>query len=355
MSPSAAAVTGSGPVMRTQVLVKPGCVELAELPRPQAGPGEIVLRVRAALTCGTDVKAFIRGHPKFPMPTPFGHEFAGEVAEVGKGAQGFREGDAIMTTPSAPCGACYLCRHGDENLCDAIMADYVLGGYGEYVRLPARLVQRNTFQKPPALDFSEAALLEPLSCVAHGLTMVPLRPDDTVAIIGAGAIGLLHLMALHASGIENVIVVGRGEERVARARRLGARTAVAGGVDGAREIVLASTEGRGADVVIECTGQVAVWEAAPSLARKGGFVVLFGGCPGGSTATFDTARLHYDQIRLISPFHFTTRAVRRAFELLASGTIDGRQLLSGEFSLEALVDALNRHERGDGIKYVIRP
>lgn len=342
-------------LMRTNLLVRPGEIALAEVERPSAGPGEVVVRVRAALTCGTDLKAFLRGHPKFPMPTPFGHEFSGEVAEVGPGVGSFHEGDAIMAVPTAPCGECYYCAHGDENLCDEVMNEYVLGGFGEYVQLPARIVSLNMFPKPAGIGFAQAALLEPLSCVVHGLEMVPLRPEATVVLIGAGAISLLHALVLRAMGVGKLIIVGRGESRVAQARQLMGARVLSGGVEMALDPVLELTGGHGADVVIECTGQVEVWTHAPTLARRGGWVVLFGGCPAGSRVTFDTKRLHYDQVRIVSPFHFTPRAVRRAYDLLAGGAIDGRSLISGEVPLESLQEALMRHHRGEGVKYAVIP
>jgi L-iditol 2-dehydrogenase len=341
--------------MQAYVLQRPGVIELQHVPRPEPEPAGVVVRVRAALTCGTDLKAFVRGHPKFPMPTPFGHEFAGEVAAVGRGVRGFREGDAVMTAPTAPCGACYYCRREQENLCPQVLGTMVLGAYAEYVRVPGHVVRTNMYHKPDGLPFAEAALLEPLACVLHGLGQVVVRPDDTVVLIGAGAFALLHVLALRSRGVERVVVVTRGERRAAEARRLGADPVITGGVEHAVERVQALSEGRGADVVIECTGQVAVWERAPALARPGGQVVLFGGCPAGSFVHFDTGRLHYDEVRVVSPFHFTPRDVHAAYELLGDGAFPAAALLSGSYPLTELGTALTRLQRGEGAKYVILP
>ncbi len=341
--------------MQAHVLVRPGEISLCEVPRPLPGPEEVVIRIRAALTCGTDLKAFARGHPKFPMPTPFGHEVAGEIADAGARVRGFREGDAIMAVPTAPCGQCYYCQREQENLCESVMQTMVLGAYAEYIKLPARLVKVNLYRKPDSVSFPVAALLEPLACVLHGLEFVSLRPDDTVVLIGAGAISLLHLLVLRAMGIERLAVLGRRAKRAQHAKRLGADRVFIGGLPDGRDQVLAYTHGRGADVVIECTGQVPVWEAAPGLARRGGQVVLFGGCPSGTQSRFDTQRLHYDQLRLISPFHFTPRAVRRAYELLGSSGFNGQALISGAFPLPDLELALREHARGDGIKFAVVP
>jgi L-iditol 2-dehydrogenase len=208
--------------MRSHVLVEPGKLELREVPRPTAGPGEIVVRVRTALTCGTDVKAFLRGHPKWPMPTPFGHEFSGEVAELGAHTAGFREGDAVMAVPTAPCGHCYYCERQQENLCESVMATMVLGAYADFVKLPARIVGMNVYPKPESISFATGALLEPLACVMHGLEFVRTRPNDTVVMIGAGPIALLHLLALRQGGVGRILVLVRNERRAAAAKRAGA-------------------------------------------------------------------------------------------------------------------------------------
>lgn len=341
-------------MMRGYVLVRPGTIELRELPRPRPDPDGVVVRVRAALTCGTDLKAYLRGHPKIPMPTPFGHEFAGDVAEMGSAVRGLREGDAIMAAPTAPCGACYYCRREQENLCPQVMQTMVHGAYAEYLKLPGAVVRTNLFAKPAAIPFTEAALLEPLACVVHGLSHVRLRPDDTVVLIGAGAIALLHVLLLRARGVEQVVVLARSPGRAAQAQALRARVLPVGAED-ARAPVLELTQGRGADVVIECTGQEHVWELAPQLARRGGQVVLFGGCPSGTAVRFDTHRLHYDQVSVASPFHFTPRDVRAAYELLSSGEFGGRALVSAEYPLERLGEALDRQRRGEGAKFAIVP
>jgi L-iditol 2-dehydrogenase len=235
------------------------------------------------------------------------------------------------------------------------MDTMVLGAYAEYVRLPATVVETNTFRKDSSLDYSEAALLEPLSCVVHGIDKLSLRPDDRVLIIGAGAISLLHLLVLKSLGIEQVFVLGRRQHRAQAAVDLGATVLLAPDAVGAREQVLAMTEGRGADIVIECTGQPQVWEQAVHYARRGGTVVLFGGCPTGTRVSFDTGRLHYDQITLMSPFHFTPRDVRKAYHLLTSGKIDGRPLISGTYTFPDLSQVLALLQQGQGIKYALVP
>ncbi len=341
--------------MKAHVLVRPGQLELRDMPMPRADEDGIVVRVRAALTCGTDLKTYLRGHPKFEMPMLFGHEFSGEVAEVGAEVRGLREGDAIMAAPTAPCGSCHYCLRQQENLCPDVMPKMVHGAFAEFIKLPGAVVRSNLYSKPSQLPFREAALMEPLACVEHGLSFVTPREDDIVVLIGGGAITLLHLLALRARGCQGIVVVARNPKRAEEAWRAGATDVILADARDARQQVLAMTEGRGADLVVECTGQVEVWQAAPTLARIGGQVILFGGCVSGSTVTFDTDRLHYDQVQMISPFHFTPRDVRRAFELLASGAVKGDHLIAAEHRLEDLPLALDALRAGGGPKFAIVP
>jgi L-iditol 2-dehydrogenase len=340
--------------MRAGVLVEPGRLEVIDVDRPIAGPDEVVLRVHAALTCGTDLKAFRRGHPKWPMPTRFGHEFSGVLAEVGGQVGRFREGDAVMAAPTGPCGECFWCARRQENLCETIMPEMVLGGYAEYVKLPARVVRSNLYSKPENLSFAEAALLEPLSCVLFGLEETRLTPGEVAVVIGGGAIALLHLIVLRLRGL-TVWVVARNPARAAAARALGATRVFEGSVPDIDAPLRDSTGGRGADLVIECTGQKDVWEMAPRLARKGAEVILFGGLPAGSRVELDATMIHYDQVRLRSPFHFTPRAVRSAQEMLAQGAFDAGTLLSSTVALDDLPLVFSWMQEGRGIKYVIEP
>lgn len=341
--------------MLANVLIKPGQIELREIETPSAGTGEVIVKVKAALTCGTDLKTFLRGHPKFPLPTLFGHEFSGEIAQVGKGVQKFREGDQVMSVPSGPCGTCYFCQRSQENICDSAMANYALGAYAEYIRVPAQVVSQNMFEKPASLPYKEAALLEPLACVIHGLSLVNFREDDTVIIIGAGAIGLLHMMALQAYGLKRIVVIGRKPYKLQLARQLGAFHVIDATTGLTREEVHHITNGRGADVVIECTGQPTVWEASVNMVRRGGEVIFFGGCKQGSTVSFDTHRLHYDQVTIRSPFHLTRASVRESYELLADGRLKGYPLITDTYPLDRLSEVFSLLQQGDCIKYAVIP
>jgi L-iditol 2-dehydrogenase len=332
--------------MQALILHEPGCLTPGRVEVPTPGPGEVLVKVEAATTCGTDLKAFLRGHPQIPMPGVLGHEYSGVVQEVGADAP-FHVGEAVMGVHSAPCQDCFWCNRGQENLCESIMATKVLGSYAEYLLVPAHIAKLNLFHKPDRLSFEQASLLEPLSCVAQAVQMLHLRPDTTALIIGPGAIGLMFVSALRLMGVGDITLLGRNRDRLAVGERLGARVDQYEGFQ--------VQDSRRYDLVIECTGQVTVWEKSIDFARRGGTVVLFGGCPSGTSASFDTRKLHYDQITLLSPFHFGSQAVRSAREWLLDDRLDLSPLLSGERKLEEGPAVFDDLKAGRGIKYVFRP
>lgn len=341
--------------MKSAMLISPGLLEIStKTPIPEPGPGEVVIKVRTALTCGTDLKAYKRGHPKIPMPSPLGHEFSGDVHAVGEGVDGFAPGMPVMGVHTAPCGTCGNCIRGRQNLCDSTMEHKVLGAYAEYLKLPAPIVSQNLYHKPEQLSYAEAAMLEPLACVVHGLDLVKHYTYNNVLVLGAGPIGLLHLM-MHKSMGRRVVVAGRNPERLELAGRLGADSVVDSKIDDVAWKVIEATDGAGADLVIEATGSTEVWEAAAMLVRKGGIVMLFGGCPQGATACFDTARVHYDEIMLMGAFHFTPADVRVAYDALVQKDIIVTPLISGDYPLSELETAFRRLDAGHGIKYAIIP
>ncbi|HVL39026.1 MAG TPA: alcohol dehydrogenase catalytic domain-containing protein [Fimbriimonadaceae bacterium] len=332
--------------MRSLVLQEPGCIAVCQTPVPEPRAGEVLIEVKAATTCGTDLKAYTRGHPQIPMPGLFGHEYSGVVSAVGEGAP-FEVGQAVMGVHSAPCQNCYWCERGQENLCESIMATKVLGSYAEYLLVPAHVARLNLFDKPDELSFDRASLLEPLACVAQAVSLLPVQADAEVLVIGPGAIGLMFVSTLRHLGYTSITLAGRNPKRLEVGGRIGAKTAPLHSIP--------LPHGRGFDLVIECTGSVEVWEQSLGFVRRGGTVVLFGGCPTGTHAAFDTRRVHYDQITLLSPFHFGTQAVRQAREWLLDPTLNLDGILSGERELEEGDVVFEDLRAGRGIKYVFRP
>jgi L-iditol 2-dehydrogenase len=334
------------------ILKMPGVIVIDEAKLPVPSEGELVVRVRSALTCGTDLKAYIRGHTLIPMPGFFGHEFSGIVAEKGKGVSRFKVGDPVMSVHSAPCLNCQYCKMLLYNLCESLMLTKVLGAFSEYILIPAHVVRQNVFRKPDSLSFKEAAFLEPLSCVVHSIDPINLNKKSIILIIGAGPIGLLHLMIAKTQGAK-VLITGLEAERLETAKKLGADAVFH--PSQAKESVCDFTSGMGVDYVFECTGQPVVWESSVDYLRRGGTVILFGGCKKGTLVNFSAERLHYDEITLKGTFHFTPLDVRKAFSILKKKEIEVKELISGTYPLKEIEKAFTRLIKGQGIKYAILP
>ena len=340
--------------MRAMVFHGPGDLRFEEVPVPTPAPGEVLLRIDAALTCGTDVKTLRRGHPVMipRVPTVFGHEFAGTVAAVGAGVKRLREGDRLAVANSAPCGECPLCFAGRPNLCEDLL--FVNGAYGEYIALPPRLVGCNVVRlaRTPA---TRAAFAEPLACAMLGIERARIEPGQTVVVFGHGPLGCLLAMVAGARKCR-VIVVGKAGWRFDRVRAL--RLAECIDASGSADVVAelrAMTGGRGADVTIDATGRPEVWEQAMAAVGRGGSVVFFGGCAPGTSVNVNTHRAHYEELTLVGAFHHTPELIRQAIEALEAGTVRPDGLLTHTLGLGDVPDALALMARGEALKVLIEP
>jgi len=350
-------------VKRTMKAVRfyaPGKIALEDVGIPKIGSDEILVKVKAALTCGTDVKMYKRGHPKVKPPITLGHEFAGTVAETGKEATTrFNTGDKVAVANSAPCNGCFFCKIGKPNLCDQLLATLigfsVDGSFAEYVRVPAPIVRQNTYKMPGNIPFEEAALLEPLACAVNGNDAANIGLGDTVVIVGSGPIGLAHLQLTRLKGASKVIVTDLKEERLKIAAQLGADVVIDASKEDQLSRVKELTGNSGADVVIEAVGLPQTWELAVQMTRKAGTTLFFGGCPSGAQITIDTERIHYEDLTLRGIFHHTPLSVRRAYQLISSGRFKGKPLITRQMSLSQVEEALQMMGRGEGIKIAITP
>jgi L-iditol 2-dehydrogenase len=340
--------------MRAQVFHGPGDLRLEELPVPAPGPGEIVLRIEAALTCGTDVKTLRRGHPVMipRVPTVFGHEFAGTVTAVGAGVRAPREGDRVVAANSAPCGGCRLCLGGRPNLCEDLL--FVNGAYGEYLALPPRLVAHNVVTLSRGLPFRLAAFAEPLACALLGVQRARVEAGQTVVIFGHGPLGCL-LGMLAKSEKAHVIIVGKAGWRLDRVRALGIGPCLDATGGDVPERLRGLTDGRGADVAVDATGRPEVWEQAVAATGRGGSVLFFGGCAPGTSIQLDTRRVHYEELTLVGAFHHTPERIRHAVDVLDSGAVRPDGLLTHRMPLEGVPTALELMTRGEALKVLIEP
>jgi L-iditol 2-dehydrogenase len=309
---------------------------------PSIGSGDILVKVKVALTCGTDVKVFRRGyHARMIVPPAvFGHELAGDVVAAGADVRKFKIGQRVVAANSAPCDDCYFCKRGLENLCEDLLFNN--GAYAEYIRIPARIVEKNTYLIPEDVGYQDAALIEPLACVVRGFEESAPRKGDTVSIIGLGPIGLMFVKLAKLYGCR-VVAVGRRKTQLDRAAALGADDLIVGD-DNADPVgqIRKMTQGRGVDVAIEAVGKPQTWHWAVNMVRRGGTVNFFGGCPNDSKVNLDTALLHYSEITCKASFHHTPSFIQKALDLVCAGHITASFFVNKEEPLTNLLEVM-RH------------
>lgn len=335
----------------------PGDIRLEDVSIKPLEEGEILVKVEAALTCGTDVKTYKRGHPVLikQVPSGFGHEFSGTVVKIGKNVEGFIEGDRVVAANSAPCGECFYCKREEFNLCENL--HFLNGAYAQYITVPVRIMKKNTLILPDGLSFDKAVFCEPLANVVHGVERTEIKAGQTVGIIGIGPIGLMFAKLAKLKGAR-VIAAGRNSLKLKLAEEFAGADEI---IDlnkypNPEKIFLSFTEEKkGLDVAVECVGLPSIWERMFSLVRPGGTVHFFGGCKSGSTVTFDTTRMHYGDIKMMSVFHHTPKYFRQALDLIASGQIDVEKLITAKIGLEEVQEAMEKHLAGEAIKFLVKP
>lgn len=330
-------------------------LRLEEVADPTPAPGEVVVQVGAAPTCGTDLKVWRRGgHAKMLQPpTLFGHEAAGTIVAIGEGVTNWQVGDRVVANNSAPCMTCFFCQKQEFSLCTDL--NFNNGTFAQYLKIPAQIVRHNMLRIPEGLPDAIAAITEPLACVLHGAARSNVKTGDRVAVLGDGAIGLMFAGALVQRGAE-VFLFGGNDARLHIGEQFGvARTFNHHHVSDIPAHVKALTDGWGADVVVEATGSPAVWEVAIACARPGATVNLFGGCPRDTTITVGTEQLHYSELTLKGVFHSTPLYVRSALDLLAGRTLPFEQLISDYRPLQDLEQAFFDMRDRRVIKVAIAP
>jgi L-iditol 2-dehydrogenase len=332
-----------------------GDVRYEETDIPEIGPGELLVKVGTALTCGTDVKTYKRGHPLLIKHTPalFGHEYAGTIEVVGEGVKDYKVGMRVVATNSAPCGDCFFCNRDMPNLCAKLKDSLVNGAFAEYIRVPEAVVQWNTHQIPDSLSFRDAALTEPLACVVHGIEEANIKLGDSVVVIGAGPIGQMLIMLAKKNGASTVIASDLAKLRRDIALKAGADIVIDPSKEDPVEEVKQETSGMGADVVIEAVGIPQTWEQAVDMTRDAGTTVLFGGAASGTKFELDTGRFHYGQLTIKGVFHLKPRHVKQALKHIITGDVNPDLLISHEMPIEKITEALEMMGAGETMKVAI--
>jgi L-iditol 2-dehydrogenase len=292
--------------VKAALLYAPGDLRVEDVPRPDPGPGDVLVQIEVALTDGTDLKTFRRGHPLLAResPAPFGHEFCGIV-----------DGRRVVAANSAPCGACDGCARGEQ--CRELV--FLSGAYADWILVPERIAVVNLHEVPPGIEPEVAAMVEPLACCLRGVERAGIHAGDTVAILGAGPIGLMLAACVADAGGWPVVVGGR-PERQELVELFGAETGA----------------GTGADVVIEAVGSEGAWTDAVGLVRPAGTVVMFGGLPRDARPPVDAYRLHYEELTVRGSFHHTPATVRAALGFLGSGAYPWERLVTHRILLDEL-------------------
>jgi L-iditol 2-dehydrogenase len=344
--------------MTAAVLYGSEDLRIEKIDVPALAADEVLLRVRLALTDGTDLKVWQRGYHArmIQPPAVFGHEVVGEIAALGKRVDSrWRVGQRVIAANSAPCLRCFHCRRGQENLCEDLLFNN--GAYAEYLRIPGRIVMENMLEVPHSVDDGSAALVEPLACVLRGIHEMEVRTGDTAVVIGCGPIGLKYVRMLSRRGLR-VIALARRAAPLELARRLGASATI--NVTEVADLVAAvkdlTEDRRGPDAVVEAAGNPATWKQALAMVRRGGVVNFFSGLPAGQFVEIEPAEIHYSEIKIISPFHHTPRFIREALEAIRRGDILAHDFVTEEISLDELPQAFERMKSRSGeIKLAVRP
>jgi L-iditol 2-dehydrogenase len=338
----------------------PGDVRVEDAPEPQAGPGEVKIRVRNCSTCGTDLKIYRYGHHRIEPPRVMGHEIAGEVSALGDGVEGWAVGDRVQVIAAIPCGTCAECRRGRMTVCpnQESMGYQYDGGFAEYMIVPAKVLAVDGLNRiPEGVGFAEASVAEPLACVLNGQELARVGPGDDVVIVGSGPIGCLHVRLARARGASRVFLVELNRERLERAAaRVAPDEAVCAEDGDVVEQILKLTDGRGADVVITAAASGRAQEDALRYAARQGRISFFGGLPQDApTITCDSNLVHYRELTIVGANGSSPAHNAEALELIASGAVPVADLITHRLPLDRILEAFDVVSRGEAIKVTIEP
>jgi L-iditol 2-dehydrogenase len=344
--------------MRAAVFYGPRDVRIEDVPKPTAGPGEVVLRVQRCSVCGTDKRIYTHGQKNVVPPAITGHEIVGTVQEIGSNVdRGLHLGQRAIVATVVGCGKCIYCQRKQYNLCDSFTAlgyDYA-GGFAEYVKIPAAAVaQGNVIPIPSSMSVERAALIEPLSCVLNGQEYLSPQPADRAVVMGAGPIGLMHASILKARRCDPVIVSDVSQERLDYVREFGVGLPVnTSGGDAVNKIMEAGG-GEKFDVAIVACSVKAAQADALKLVRKKARVSFFAGVPKDNPVLdLDANLIHYNEISVFGCFASNLQHYHQALEMVSRDDLPWDRFITHKFKLQDMVKAYAVVEAGQGIKAVI--
>lgn len=336
-------------------------LRVEEIPTPEIGPDEILLKVHSASICGTDMRIYHGGHRKYPVGTVRipGHELVGEITQVGSRVKDFTAGQCVFVAPNIGCGHCRQCISGNNNRCADYQAIGITmdGGFAEFMRIPAAFIrQGNLFHVGDDVDPGVAALTEPFACVLRGQEPLHIRAGETVLVIGAGPIGIMHAKLARLNGAGKILVSEYNAARAAQAAELGVDRVIVPTQEDLAEVIQEETGGEGADVIIVAAPAHSAQEQALSLASIGGRINFFGGLPKDRpTIQFDSNLVHYKELMVTATTACSTQDCWRASEIINSKRVDLSPLISSRFPLKEALQAFASMEEEKGLKVLLEP
>jgi L-iditol 2-dehydrogenase len=335
--------------MKIAELVKIGKISYREVPKPHAGPGEIVLKTQAVGLCGTDVKAYFKGHPYFAPPCILGHEFTGTIVEVGPEVDRFDGGERVVVAPYVECGVCDLCQHGLGEMCKH--KAFVSGAFQEFILVPRAIVEQGTFRLETDVDFSVGSLAEPLACVHNGIDKAGVSKGDAVLVIGGGPMGVMLALLARTKGAQ-VLLSEISASRIEAARRLGLEV-VSPQEESLVERMITVLGRDKADRILVAVGSKTVVETAFDMATPGGRVLLFGGLPKGDRVCIDAFAVHYNEISLAGSFGYNLRQFEEAVRWLTNHAQDLSGIITHTVAFSEIERGMQLAKEAKGLKIVI--
>ena len=336
-----------------------GSMEIEDIAKPSAGAGELLVQVKACAICGGDLRTFRHGHKAIHPPIVLGHEIAGVIVEAGEGVDRYKAGDRVIVAPGIGCGSCSYCLSGHQNLCYTrkTIAHHYNGGFAEYVLIPAGAVDAgNVNFIPDEVDYLSASLAEPLACVINGQEAMNIELGNTVAVIGAGPIGIMHAELARAHGAGKVFLINRSSKRLDSAKSFHYDAYIDSSKTDAVKAVQDLTDGMGANVVIVTAGSAEAQNMGIQMASKMGKVCLFAGLPKDNPMlNFDVNFVHYRQITLYGTFSSAPRHNALAIEMIRSGKIDADHILTHAVSLDDICLGMELVEKRAGLRVAVVP
>ncbi|MBU9746773.1 alcohol dehydrogenase catalytic domain-containing protein [Diplocloster agilis] len=336
-------------------------LKISEMPEPVQKDDNLIIQIKAASICGTDMRTFLKGSSKIAVPRILGHECAGDIIYASPYAKefGWKEGDRVTVAPAIGCGECYPCKSGHTNMCDHLetIGFQYEGVFAPYLEVPAKAIRMgNVLRLPDSIEYDDATLIEPAACALNGQSYMHVKPGDDVVVYGSGMIGCLHAELALRKGARNVIVVEPVEKRgkIAMEKVPGVKW-INPFTQNTKEEVMKLTDNKGADVVITATSVPSVQTEAQEIAAKMGRISLFGGLPGESKGFIDSNLIHYKELQICGVHATTPGFMQQIMDMMEAHELDAKKYIEKIVSLDDIEEGFTSIRDENIMKVVIHP